>query len=61
MASNLNVLVRQLLQDLPTKRDWLDPQLEQALRAAVKAETPASNHRALLDTWKKREKHWNGI
>lgn len=29
----LKDLVRQLLNDLPTKRDWLDPTLEQGLRA----------------------------
>lgn len=48
---HLQVLVRLLLNDLPSKRDWLDPQLEQALRTAVKATTPSSNHRALLDRW----------
>jgi hypothetical protein len=47
----LQHLVRQLLNDLPSKRDWLDPQLEKALRYMVNASTPASNHRALLDTW----------
>ena len=47
----LKSLVRQLLNDLPQKRDWLDPTVEQALRYHVKAETPAANHRALLHTW----------
>jgi len=48
---HLTSLVRMLLNDLPSQRDWLDPQLEDALRAAVKAKTPASNHKALLDRW----------
>jgi pantothenate kinase-related protein Tda10 len=47
----LESLVRLVLNDLPTKRDWLDPQVEEALRTAVKANTPSSNHRALLDRW----------
>jgi len=47
----LESLVRQLLNDVPTKRDWLDPQLEESLRTAVNARTPASNHRALLNRW----------
>jgi hypothetical protein len=47
----LESLVRQVLNDLPSKRDWLDPQVEEALRTAVNATTPASNHRALLDRW----------
>jgi len=48
---SLQSLVRMLLHDLPTKRDWLDPQVEEQLRTAVKANTPSSNHRALLDRW----------
>jgi len=47
----LQSLVRQVLNDLPSKRDWLDPQLEEQLRTAVNARTPSSNHRALLDRW----------
>lgn len=47
----LEALVRMVLNDLPTNRDWLDPQVEEQLRTAVKANTPASNHRALLDRW----------
>jgi hypothetical protein len=47
----LESLVRQLLNDVPTKCDWLDPQLEESLRTAVNARTPASNHRALLNRW----------
>lgn len=49
--TTLKMLVRQLLNDLPAKRDWLDPHVEQGLRYLVNAETPACNHRALLDTW----------
>lgn len=49
--SALESLVRQVLNDLPSKRDWLDPQLEEQLRTAVKANSPSSNHRALLDRW----------
>ena len=48
---HLTSLVRMLLNDLPSRRDWLDPQLEEALRTAVNARTPSSNHRALLDRW----------
>lgn len=55
MAADLTQLVRLLLKELPANREWLDPHLEQALRQAVNAETPASNHRALLDTWKRRD------
>ena len=47
----LQSLIRQVLNDLPSKRDWLDPQLEAQLRTAVNATTPSSNHRALLDRW----------
>lgn len=50
----LKVLVRMLLNDLPAKRDWLDPMVEQGLRYHTNAVTPASNHRALLHTWKKK-------
>lgn len=50
---HLQDLVRLLLNDLPVKRDWLDPQLERELRAAVNAKTPASEHRALVDKWKR--------
>lgn len=32
---HLQTLVRMLLNDLPTKRDWLDPFLERCLRQAV--------------------------
>ena len=35
---HLQTLVRMLLQDLPRKRDWLDPFLEECLREAVNAE-----------------------
>ena len=48
---HLQSIVRMFLHDLPTKRDWLDPQVEHALRAAVNATTPASTHRALMSTW----------
>lgn len=34
---NLQKLVRMLLMDLPTKRDWLDPVLEARLRDSVHA------------------------
>lgn len=37
--SHLTSLIRQLLNDLPSKRDWLDPQLEAELRTAVHADT----------------------
>jgi hypothetical protein len=47
----LESLVRHVLNDLPSRRDWLDPQLEAQLRTAVNATTPASTHRALLDRW----------
>ena len=47
----LRALVRHVLNDLPSQHDWLDPQVELALRTVVKANTPSSNHRALLDRW----------
>lgn len=53
---HLQDLVRQLLNDLPSKRDWLDPHVEDALKAAVNAKTPSSAHRALVDRW-----HRNGM
>lgn len=33
----LQGLVRRLLDDLPVKRDWLDPELEQVLREAAQS------------------------
>lgn len=35
----LTWLVRQLLQELPQKRDWFNPDVEREMRAAVQANT----------------------
>jgi hypothetical protein len=51
--SHLTSLVRLLLNDLPSNRNWLDPQIERELRIAVNAKTPSSDHRALIDRWKR--------
>jgi hypothetical protein len=39
-TTRLQRLITRLLSDLPTRRDWLDPQLEAELREAVKATRP---------------------
>jgi len=42
---NLQKLVRMLLSDLPSRRDWLDPVLELRLRDAVAYPQPVRNER----------------
>jgi len=52
----LKQLVRQLLNDLPERRDWLDPVLEQGLRYHVNATTPRNNYAAHLERTKTGQK-----
>lgn len=56
---HLQGLVSQLLNDLPTRRDWLDPVLESALKDAVK--TPSSDQSSGVNSPLTFSRHMNAL